>query len=208
MACFPGLVRGIGAPAGSSGVRDASWFARSRDRWKTKARFYGPFRARPVHPRRTSGASRGLPWSGREFPASGSGSNHFPVGMEAFLQDADCLANRVSIKLLLSGRPRRQEQAIKAILCLIRVAKRVCLSSYSIRRDDLQEHQARLRDNKLHSRLWNRRKHSNSQLSKMFTLGFGIPKVGMPIRRVPTRWRLRFDHVSSYQGLSKTRRST
>jgi len=158
--------------------------------------------------RRTSGPSRGLPWSGREFPASGSGSNHFPVGMEAFLQDADCLANRVSIKLLLSGRPRRQEQAITAILCLLRVAKRVCLSSYSIRRDDLQEHQARLRDNKLHSRLWNRRKHSNSQLSKMFTLGLGIPKVGMPIGRVPTRWRLRFDHVSSYQGLSKTRRST
>lgn len=149
--------------------------------------------------RRTSGPSRGLPWSGTEFPASGSGSNHFPVGMEAFLQDADCLANRVSIKLLLSGRPRRQEQAITAILCLLRVAKRVCLSSYSIRRDDLQEHQARLRDNKLHSRLWNRRKHSNSQLSKMFTLGLGIPKVGMPIGRVPTRWRLRFDHVSSYQ---------
>ena len=88
---------------------------------------------------------------------------------------------RVSIKLLLSGRPWRQEQAITAILCLLRVAKRVCLSSYSIRRDDLQEHQARLRDNKLHSRLWNRRKHSNSQLSKMFTLGLGIPKVGMPI---------------------------
>ena len=130
------------------------------------------------------------------------------IRMEAFLQDADCLAHRVSIKLLLSGRPWRQEQDITAILCLLRVAKRVCLSSYSIRRDDLQEHQARLRDNKLHSRLWNRRKHSNSQLSKMFTLGLGIPKVGMPIGRVPTRWRLRFDHVSSYQGLSKTRRST
>src|SRR5271157_4552772 len=123
--------------------------------------------------------------------------------MEACLQDADCLANRVSIKLLLSGRPWRQEQAITAILCLLRVAKRVCLSSYSIRRDDLQEHQARLRDSKLHSRLWNRRKHSISQLSKMFTLGLGIPKVGMPIGRVPTRWRLRFDHVSSYYPGSK-----
>ncbi len=208
MACFPGLVRGADSLAGSSAVRDASWFARSRGRGKTKARFYGPFRARPVHPRRTSGASRGLPWSGTEFPASGSGPNHFPVGIEAVLQDADCLAHRGSIKLLLSGRPWRQEQAITAILCLLRVAKRVCLSSYSIRRDDLREHQARLRDNKLHSRLWNRRKHSNSQLSKMFTLGLGIPKVGMPIGRVPTRWRLRFDHVSSYRGLSKIRRST
>ena len=195
-------------PAGSPPVLEVSWFAWSRVRSKTKAMFYGPPRARPAHPRRTSGPSRGLPWSGREFPASGPSSNHFPVGMEAFLQDADCLAHRVSIKLLLSGRPWRQKQAITAVLCLLHVAKRVCLSSYSIQRDDLQEHQARLRDNKLHSRLWNRRKHSNSQLSKMFTLGLGIPKVGMPIGRVPTRWRLRFDHVSSYQGLSKTRRST
>ena len=208
MACFPRSLGRAGPRVRSTAVRDASWFAWSRGRWKTETTFYGPFRARPAHPRRTSGPLRGLPWSGREFPASGSGSNHFPVGMEAFLQDADCLANRVSIKLLLSGRPRRQEQAITAILCLLRVAKRVCLSSYSIRRDDLQEHQARLRDNKLHSRLWNRRKHSNSQLSKMFTLGLGIPKVGMPIGRVPTRLRLRFNHVSSYQGLSKTRRST
>jgi hypothetical protein len=48
MARFPGLVRGAGSPAGSSGVRDASWFAWSRGRWKTKAMFYGPFRARPV----------------------------------------------------------------------------------------------------------------------------------------------------------------
>ena len=129
MSCFPGVVRGAGLPAGSSAARDASWFAWSRGRWKTKAMFNGPFRVRPAHPRRTSGPSRGLPWSGREFPASGSGSNHFPVGMEAFLQDADCLAHRVSIKLLLSGRPRRQEQAITAILWLLRVAKRVCLSS-------------------------------------------------------------------------------
>jgi hypothetical protein len=48
MACFPGLVRGAGSPAGSSAVLDASWFAWSRVRWKTKAMFYGPFRARPV----------------------------------------------------------------------------------------------------------------------------------------------------------------
>jgi hypothetical protein len=48
MACFPGLVRGAGSLAGSSAVRDASWFAWSRGRWKTKAMFYGPFRARPV----------------------------------------------------------------------------------------------------------------------------------------------------------------
>ncbi len=44
MACFPGLVRGAGSLAGSSAVRDASWFAWSRGRWKTKAMFYGPFR--------------------------------------------------------------------------------------------------------------------------------------------------------------------
>jgi hypothetical protein len=48
MACFPGLVRGAGSLAGSSAVRDASWFAWSRGRWKTKAMFYGPFHARPV----------------------------------------------------------------------------------------------------------------------------------------------------------------
>ncbi len=39
MARFPGLVRGPGSLAGSSAVRDASWFAWSRVHWKTKAMF-------------------------------------------------------------------------------------------------------------------------------------------------------------------------
>ena len=97
MARFPGLVRG----AGSSAVRDASWFAWSRGRWKTKAMFYGPPRVRPVHPRRTSG-----PFLASVCPRFLARPLFLPfhglfrrlrIRIEAFLQEADCLANRVDV---------------------------------------------------------------------------------------------------------------